>query len=58
MVLLFVLMGSVVLALASGLFVMVKGGSLNKKFSNKLMRARVLLQGIALVAFALLLLVR
>lgn len=42
-------LGSLVL----GLGVMVKGGETSKKYSNKLMQARVTLQGIALLLFAL-----
>ncbi|PZQ46104.1 MAG: hypothetical protein DI551_05705, partial [Micavibrio aeruginosavorus] len=35
------------------LFSMVKGGEFNQKYGNKLMRARVIMQGIALALFAL-----
>lgn len=46
---------SVLAVLALGLFSMTKGGEFNKKYGNKLMKARVILQGvtIALVALAL-----
>jgi len=40
-------------ALIIGIFGMVKGGEFNKKYGNKLMRARVILQGAALAFFAL-----
>ena len=54
---LLVLMGlallSVLGSLALGLIVMVKGGELNKKYGNKLMQARVLLQGLAIGLFVL-----
>lgn len=40
-------------ALAVGLFSMVKGGEFNQKYGNRLMRARVMLQGLALALFAL-----
>lgn len=40
-------------SLAVGLFAMVKGGEFNKKYGNRLMRARVTMQGIALAMFAL-----
>lgn len=40
-------------SLAMGLFAMVKGGEFNQKYGNKLMRARVTMQGIALALFAL-----
>lgn len=53
--LLFVAMGSVVLALCTGLYSMMRGGEFNKKYGNKLMRARVILQFVALVLFALVL---
>ncbi len=53
----FILMGVAMLAvlasLGMGLFVMAKGGETNKKYGNKLMQARVTLQGIALLFFAL-----
>lgn len=38
-------------ALAIGLFGMAKGGAFNKKYGNYLMRARVVLQAIALALF-------
>ena len=40
-------------ALGMGLFAMVKGGEFNQKYGNRLMRARVTLQAIALALFAL-----
>lgn len=40
-------------ALGVGLFAMVKGGEFNKKYGNKLMQARVSLQGLALLMLAL-----
>jgi len=40
-------------ALGLGLFAMVKGGEFNKKYGNKLMQYRVMLQGLALVMLAL-----
>ena len=39
--------------LGMGLFSMVKGGEFNRKYGNKLMRARVIMQGIAIALFAL-----
>ncbi len=39
--------------LATGLVAMIKGGEFNAKYGNKLMRARVFAQGIALLLFAL-----
>ena len=38
--------------LAVGLFSMANGGEFNRKYGNKLMRARVMLQGLALLLFA------
>ncbi len=40
-------------ALALGLISMVKGGDFDKKYSTKLMQARVILQGVALLCLAL-----
>jgi hypothetical protein len=40
-------------ALGVGLFSMVKGGEFDKKYSNKLMQARVILQGVALLCLVL-----
>lgn len=39
--------------LATGMVSMIKGGEFNAKYGNKLMRARVIMQGIALAFFAL-----
>ncbi|MCB1531436.1 MAG: twin transmembrane helix small protein [Alphaproteobacteria bacterium] len=44
---------SVVGVLALGLFSMAKGGEFNKKYGNKLMQARVMLQGLAIAMLAL-----
>lgn len=44
---------SVLGALGLGLFSMVKGGEFNKKHGNKIMQARVTLQGVALLMLAL-----
>ena len=51
----FVLVVSMVLALLMvivGVIAMAKNGNSNKKHSNKLMRMRVLFQGIAVLVFA------
>lgn len=53
-ILLLVLMVSVLLVLFTGLISMLKGGEFNRKYGNKLMVARVVLQGLALVVLALL----
>lgn len=46
-------MALVLASLVIGLFAMIKGGEFNKKYGNKLMRARVTLQGVALGLFVL-----
>lgn len=46
---LFVAMGLVLLVLVTGLVSMARGGEFNRKNANRLMRARVLFQGIAVV---------
>ena len=38
--------------LATGIIGMAKGGEFNAKYGNKLMRARVIAQGVALAIFA------
>lgn len=43
--------------LFAGMLTMARGGEFNRKYGNKFMRARVILQGIALLLFALLVLV-
>ncbi|MCB9991693.1 MAG: twin transmembrane helix small protein [Rhodospirillales bacterium] len=52
-ILIILAMLAVLLSLVMGLAVMAKGGETSKKYSNKLMQARVTLQGIALLLFAL-----
>lgn len=39
--------------LAVGMFAMIKGGEFNEKYGNKLMQARVLFQGLAIMLFVL-----
>ena len=46
-------MAAVLGALVLGIFSMAKGGEFNKKYGNKLMRARVFLQAGAVVFFVL-----
>lgn len=46
-------MGMLLGVLVLGIFNMAKGGEFNRKYGNKLMRARVILQAGALVLFAL-----
>ena len=54
-VLLFLAMAATVGALVWGLIAMARGGEFNAKWSNKMMRYRVLFQVIALAVFAVLL---
>lgn len=44
---------AVTIVLITGIVGMLKGGEFNKKYGNKLMRARVMLQGLTLLLFAL-----
>ncbi len=46
-------MALVLASLAVGMIAMIKGGEFNKKYGNKLMRARVTMQGIAIGLFVL-----
>ncbi len=46
------------LVLVTGVTLMMRGGKINKKYSNKLMVARVTLQGLTLVAFGLMFLMK
>ncbi|MEL0020108.1 MAG: twin transmembrane helix small protein [Rickettsiales bacterium] len=40
-----------------GIFTMARGGEFNRRNSNKLMRARIVLQGLALLLFAIIMVV-
>ena len=46
-------MAAVLVVLMVGVFAMFKGGEFNRKYANKLMRLRVLLQAVALLLFAI-----
>ena len=46
----FSLLGAVAIVLAMGIYTLFKGGKTSKKYSNKLMQLRVLLQFIAIIA--------
>ena len=46
-------MVAVFAVLVIGLISMIKGGEFNEKYGNRLMRLRVILQGVALAFFAL-----
>jgi hypothetical protein len=52
-ILLGIAMLAVLAVLVMGLFSMVKGGEFNRKYGNRLMRWRVGLQAVALVLFAI-----
>jgi len=52
-VLVIVFMLATLAVLLAGVILMMRGGKLNQKYSNKLMVARVALQGMALAALAL-----
>jgi len=53
LVFLIVFMAATLAVLVTGVFSMMKGGEFNRKYANKLMRARVVCQFLALVFFAL-----
>ena len=46
----FFLLGAVAVVLVMGIYTLFKGGETSKKYSNKLMQLRVLLQFIAIIA--------
>ena len=50
----FSLLGSVAIVLILGIYTLFKGGNTSKKYSNKLMQLRVLLQFIAIIVLVLL----
>ncbi|MEP4378765.1 MAG: twin transmembrane helix small protein [Alphaproteobacteria bacterium] len=52
-ILLAIALAGVVLVLIVGLVAMARGGEFNRKYGNKLMRARVAMQGLAIVLFLL-----
>lgn len=47
-----VLLAATVMVLAVGLFSMLKGGTFNARYGNRLMRLRVAVQGLAVVLMA------
>jgi predicted membrane channel-forming protein YqfA (hemolysin III family) len=53
-ILLVVAMGLTLVVLFSGLVSMARGGEFNRKNANRLMRLRVLFQGVAILIFAVL----
>ena len=50
----FTLLGAVAIVLVMGIFTLFKGGNTSKKYANKLMQLRVLLQFIAIIVLVLL----
>jgi len=48
---------AVVLVLFTGLFSMIRGGEFNRRYGNKLMIARVSLQGVAVLLLGLMFLI-
>ena len=49
----FSLLGAVAIVLVMGIYTLFKGGKTSKKYSNKLMQLRVLLQFIAIIILVL-----
>ena len=49
----FILLGAVAIVLLLGIYTLFKGGNTSKKYSNKLMQLRVLLQFIAVIVLVL-----
>ena len=49
----FSLLGAVAIVLVMGIYTLFKGGKTSKKYSNKLMQLRVLLQFIAIIVLVL-----
>ena len=52
--LIFIFLFAVFIVLTTGIISMLRGGDFNKKWGNKLMRARVILQAIAVLLIVLL----
>ena len=50
----FILLGAVAIVLLLGIYTLFKGGETSKKYSNKLMQLRVLLQFVAIIVLVLL----
>ena len=57
-VLLVIAMLMTLCVLFAGLITMGRGGEFNRKYGNKLMRARVIVQGVAIVIFVIAMLAR
>ena len=52
--LLAITLAAIVVVLLTGIIGMGRGGDFNAKYGNKLMRARVILQGLAIILFLIL----
>jgi hypothetical protein len=55
-ILLALAMGAVLVVLFVGIGAMARGGEFNRRYGNRLMRMRVVLQGVAILLFVLLIL--
>tara|TARA_B100001750_G_C15516850_1_gene607925 strand:- start:2544 stop:2753 length:210 start_codon:yes stop_codon:yes gene_type:complete len=55
---LLIVLFAVACVLFAGVFMMARGGDVNKKYSNKIMKARVILQGVAIVILGLIFLLK
>lgn len=53
LILMVVAMAAVLASLFGGLIAMARGGEFNRKYGNRFMRWRVMLQGLALLFFAI-----
>ncbi|MCA8910010.1 MAG: twin transmembrane helix small protein [Rhodospirillaceae bacterium] len=53
LILMLVAMAAVLASLFGGLIAMARGGEFNRKYGNRFMRWRVMLQGLALLFFAI-----
>lgn len=54
MILVFIAMGATLAILFAGIVAMARGGAFNRKYGNRLMRYRVIFQGVAILLFVLL----
>ena len=57
-IVLIVTLAAVVVVLITGIVGMLRGGEFNRRYGHKLMRARVILQGVAILVLALLFLTK
>lgn len=52
-VFMFIAMAATLVVLIVGIFGMARGGEFNAKYSNKIMRMRIVLQGLAILFFVI-----